>query len=1738
MATGVLLNEIINITKVDDQTAEGAASAGRNLDSITAGAEKAQDALSEMGNAGSAAAKSVAESTDDTAAALQETANKAAASVVVMQRALRELRQQEADLQAQLSRATDSSANTRETTESLSLVQAEISKTTQQVNDLKTEQQAAALAAQAWSGALGEGVADINGYAAAVAQANEGTASLFSGLRAGSDNSLKAVLRDARSVGDELASVVLKGQSAQEKLSRLSVSTPIAVQNGTMSQADATAALAQAQALVDKYEQQAASIRKARQETENSTKAIKLEGYQVGIVMDEAHKFLDMVMAGGSPLKAAFYEVPNAVQVMGGLGNSMALIRGLMTGPAGLAVGAAAVGASLVGLGAHAEEEAAKLAKLSAQFRATRSDAGAMADTVTSVSEGMKNMPGWNDETARTAATAIGGTYNFSGNATDITSLSNIARNAGAAFGTLQDGIKAVTTAMTDPEAEIKALYQQHLPGVDAALVEQVARLQAAGEQGEAYALVIGKIDDATKGAYQDGLTPLQQALERLKNTTSPLVRGIEDVAEGMGTKLLNALSSVLGMLPQQERTSGGLSGTKVLQNDKFPEMQGMMQINTKFASQYDVSTAKGNIDEGISRFLNFMKVSGGRLDDAIGLYGGYAVGSSGAKRYASDVYAQDLRKLPSDSDALIKAEANRFGLSEPLTNVIRGFALKESGGYQYDQRSKAPAPEGHATSAGVINSAVSLQGGVAVGASVDESTIAKRADLTANIAKYQKLADAATAGSVKQKEYNEQLEQMRVELANTLTPQEKITQGLQDGLMPLQAQSGYWRSMAEVTAQFGTTARGTAIDQTALTSALAAKQQQLAVAYNDGTVAAQRQAASQEAIAKAASGSNAELQHAVNYQQAYNEALQDFDPNSAAFTKAVNERTSALDAATQAQQRAQTAQQNGGLRDNLTLIKAESASIGQNADQRQVMLSVMQSELAMHRQYGQVLPQEAQDYIALTGSVAQANAEYQHHEQVLSDVTGSISSMADTLTNDLTQGFVQGTAHGISFKNILSGIETQIGGLVIKMGLINPLLNKIDGGTRTTLGDINQALGSSSSSSSSSGLSSQQLAQYTGSDAGLTSDGQVIGSNGLTAVEAQQFFGAGTNVTGSIFGNTGQSLQIGNDNNPFAGSGIAAGGSSISIGDFTGSSGTSSTTGFGSLSDMFSGNGGLMSDSGQAAASTAGGATAAVGGLIGGFTIGSKVGKMAGNLTGGGKGGKIGAQIGAGVGSVVGGIFGGPIGSMIGGVVLGAIGGIIGGLFNKKHYVYDAVSGSDGQLVISGSRTKHASDDVRSGLQTDLDTINAVYSDSGITVADQYYGEVGHYHKGKHYSSTSLEDLLPGVKLHSDDANENLALQQIMPDHFDSVSSYTQAIESIAQLAQTLDALHVSVSKFNDASHLTVDTITGYTGDVQKVLSGFNGKIVSDSALQSEISTVKELVGVTSANAESLVDQVADLRDKYKQAADQAKRYGLDYQIILDKGNAIAQQMITAEQVKLAQSNQSVQARYLAATGDQEGADLVNADISADQQRQQLRDEWQSYYGDSYATNADYQKQMLDLDKTLAAERLKIQQTYADQAAQVQKNAESSALQSVTSVFQNLASYTHDLATSDASPLSVQEQYGVANDNLTSDYNAAMGGDYDAFSRLQSDAQAELSLSKNWYGSGTGYTDDYKRVLTMLQNIGNFGPDTFTATLAKTLINQNTDATLQVKKAIQDMQASITAELRQFIRVQAAKAA
>lgn len=1495
-------------------------------------------------------------------------------------------------------------------------------------------------------------------------------------LRRGFDGSATSLLKMGASV-DLVARKMIDLQRAQDRLTqaRVQVSTAVA---GGMSQEDADGIVASYQAHVDGLEKEVAAARKARSAVDDLTQAHKLSGYQMGILVDEAHKFADQILAGGSAMTAAFYQAPNAIQTMGGLKNALGLVGTALAGPAGLAVGAGVAGLALFELGSHAEEEQSRLARLSTQLRSTRDDAASMAGTITSASESLRNMPGWDAADARSAATTIGGTYNFTGSSSDIVDLSGIARDAGTVFGSLEDGLKAVQQAMVDPTAEIQALYKQHLPGVDAALVEQVRNLQASGEQGKAYALVIGTIRDATKGASEQALTPFQKSMEDLHHVLAPITDGIAKLASSIGADLLNAVTAVISLIPRGTQTAtNGLAGSQVLDNYAAGQHHyGLGQVDPRYAYGYDVMTPQGNIDAALKNFMASNQRAGGNWDNTLAYYSGNAVGSAGQRSYNSAVYGYDPSTLPSDTSKLIDQETSRLGLSSRLVNLFKGVIGHESGGHQYKDYAATTAGTAasvaHATSASVISDQASLLGGSSgdAGGYASSSYSQQRTEIEAYIASEQKLLATQKEGSASWQETREKIAAARVELANTLSPQERITQGLRDGLDPLQAQSGYWRSMAEVVAQFDQTARGTGVDQQALAQALSARQQQLAQAYQDGTDATERQAKSQAAIADAAGGSAIALQHATNYQQAYTEALNDFDPKSAQFVKAVQDRTAALDASSAAQMRAQQLQQNAGLSDNLSMLQAETASIGQNADQRSVSLAIMQAELAEHRKYGDVLPQEAQDFISLSGAVAQATADYQHQQEVLSDLTGSLSSMADTIGGDITQALIQGAGAGVNFKSALQGIESQVVTMIAKLALINPLLNEIDGGTRSTFGDMVGLLSKGSSSSSVGD-------PFAEADGSASFSGFSIG----------QLFNLKKNAASS--------------GDPFGGSGIDV------------------NPNFGSSSEGVTAIG-QRASSGYSTGQWAGGV---LGGVAGGMSIGSMLGGI-----GGGTYGTVGSLAGTAVGTGVGAALFGPLGAAIGGTVLGGLGGLIGGLFSTSHWAYDDVSGSNGQLSISGSRTKHTSDDVTAGLQTQLDSINDLLDSVGASVDDGSYGSVGHYKKGSKTRSTDLASLLGGIGLTSSDDTFNKALAGGMPSSFDSVATYGSTLTALKQAADALDNLGVHVTKFDSATKVTVDHIDGYTGDLGTMLAQLDGKSISTDALTSEISTLKSLLDITDSGSESLTSQVDDLTRSYQNAARQAEQYGMDAQVLLDKGAAIAAQMIASETRQLDQSDLSVQARLLSANGDQEDADLLNQQVSGDQEIQQLEDSWQSYLGDSYASNVTYQKQMTDLEKTLAAERLQIQAQYNGTSIAQQKEYLSQAQQSVASVYTSLSSYAQGLLTSDASPLSVQDQFDAAKSTLMSDYQAAQGGDYEALSRIQSEMQTELGLGKTLYGSGTDYAQLFQQNTQLLQSLTGANTGALTANLASKLAQQAVDATnnqtTAVTTAIATLQKSVDA--------------
>lgn len=1663
----VQVNEIDVI--VNDKTAEGAASAGVHLDAVQDKAEAATDALTGMGEAGAKAAQGVADSAKAAASATDGLATSTTASLSGMRKAYSALRSEAAALQTQLDKVGASGGDTSGITAELSRTQTEMSRLQDSMAALKQKTAASTEAQLAWNGQLNQANAPVIGLASATAKATGDVEGLTSALRAGTNSGLKSFLQMGAAAGDEVSRLTLRLMTAQDRLQQIKVQSLSVGDYGVSSQ-DSEAAVGAQQAVVDSLMEQIVVARAARDAVDDltisqtrNTSAAKLEGYQVGILMDEAHKFFDMVLAGGNPLQAAFYEVPNAVQVMGGFGQSLKLVTGFLSGPGGIATAAAVAGAAIYKVGAYAEGEQEQLAQLSQHLRATRTDYADMAQQAEEAARSLKGNSDLSLGDSRTVVQTIVSVPTV--DSSQIDRLTSDARDLAAVMGgTVPEAAKTMAEAIKDPAKAAQDFAQNGMPGFNAGFVLMVQHMQQAGNEAGALRSVLDRLEQNVKGAADQGLTPFQQAWKHLGDDlggTGEVIRkttqGIGDFFVAMGTTALNVVDEVI-------------TGFKKIP-DEIASVGNSLWGGLKSAGSY----LEGGVESGLNavgatNMASIMR-QGSTANPA---FSAPATGVSNAAVSAASAVtaAQDKQKAATTSATAALAEQRK---------EIDGLVSSDDswGGRITDQQRKIQ---------GLESGLAKLKGMGAQGYGAGYT------EALQNLTGQLQSANVALAG-------------MRGPFADLIEQQNRAAQSAS-------ALTGYDKAMVEAAQQADDAARSlsggmASANEKAVVQASAART--LAAEYQTGTTAMERNTGLQRQIAQAWLQGGQAATEATAYVQAYTEALDHYKEGTPAFVAAVQRRKAALVDAAHAASDISLSQQTLANHDQISVLQAQTATLGQNDEARQKLINHMQAEQQLQREGRSLTDASSQAYLSSVDALSDATNAYQHQQSVLQDVTGEFSSMADTISDDVTQAFVQGAGAGVSFKSVLQGIESQIASMLVKMALINPLLNSIDGGARSTLGDLSNVMsgmngssGSSTSSSSSLGGMSDWFSRTWGGGSSGSSEGGGFSGSGSSASPS---FNASSFMGSQSSGNESSFSGFSGDGD-FSGSGVAA-------------------------DSNFS-----ASSSGLSSASSTSGMMGSIGGGIAGFGMGYSVGKMASNLTGGGQGGKIGAAVGSTIGSVVGGIFGGPMGSMIGGTVLGAIGGIIGGLFNKTHYVWDTVGAQDGRLMISGVRTKHAKDNVSSGLQKQLDTINATLADANVTVGNGDYGQVGHYHKGKKRRSKTLESLLPGIDLQTSDDTFSKALSGGMPDSVDSVSDWLNDISQLKQTADALDDLGMHVVKFNDAAHVTIDSFSGYTGDVAKMLSGLDGKEISTSALQTEVSTIKQLLDVTSSGSESIASQAADIQRQYENAARTAAQYGMDAQMLIDKGNTIAAQMLAAARTQLDQADQSVQARYLAATGNQEGADLLNQQVSGDQEIQQLKDNWKSYLGDTYADNTTFQQQMTDLEKTLAAERLKIQQTYAGNSLAQLEQYSSSALQSVTSVFSSLSSYTQALATSNVSPLSVQVQYGAANDNLTSDYQKAMGGDYDALSRVQSDAQTYLTLAQQWDGSGTAYAQDFEKVLGMLQSIGNLGSDTFTASLAKTLFQQNTDATLQVKTAIQNMEASINATLRQFTRVQAAKAA
>lgn len=1478
--------------------------------------------------------------------------------------------------------------------------------------------------------------------------------------------------------------------------------------------------------------------------------AVKLTSFEMGILADETHKFFDQVIAGGSPLQAAFYQVPNMVQVMGGLDGALTRVVSGLSGPAGLAIAAGAAGAAILGVGKYAESEQESLAQLSTHLRATRADYNDMATSAENAARALHEQYddiSLSDSRSTTQTIAAVPTVDTS----QIQRLTADSRDLAAIMGTtVPEAAKTLAVALEDPAKEAQALADQHLPGFNAGLVLSVQHMAQIGQQADAVSLVVQRLESAIHGAADQGLTPFQTAWRNLKDemgSTSSVIaaesRSIGDLFVSMATEGINATDDLvkqLKKLPDELSSiwssikSGASTGFGWLEGEVeklMPEnLQKLMaQGNTAdptFSMPTNTAANHSLVQDGgiqsVQSMIDQVAQEQHLNGDITSLMHAIAPAESSTGQYlngqvvrssAGAIGAMQVKPINAAGNDLTDLHGNVSASADYLVHlydkyhhnqklVAMAYNWGETSLDEYIDGKRTTIPQetsdyvtkvtgGNAYSA-VENarmdqsvSAQVLKGNPSIAGQQDDLTRSLQGEYTA----LGDLDKQYQAHVISQKEWADQtkiihgqIDTTSASLANLRDPLQEVYHSQTLAAQSASALTGYDRQMVSVAQevdQAQLSLNGTHASGTQIMAAQAREQSILADQWSASVASISRQADEQDAVNTAYAQTSTSLEHVTNYQKAYEDALEAFDPHSASFTQHVKEMTAALDKQTAIQKEQALIGQTWQNRDQISLLQAETASLGQNDDARQKMLTHMQTEQELLRNGDSLTDASTQTYLKSVDALSDATVEYQHAQQTLDDFTGSLSDMADQLSGGVVQGFLQGTSSGMSFKSTMQGIETQIVSMIAKMALINPLLNSIDGGTRTTLSGINN------------------MFSHAGSVASASQDDplDVISQSGwgMSVQEEQQL------------------KKKLNSNNGF---------------DF---------------SSMFSGgvgNGGTES---------LGGALNMGVGMLGGFAAGSSLSKLlTDKLFDGEKSAKLGGEVGSGVGSIVGGIFGGPLGSLLGGSIIGAIGDTIGSLFAKREKDYQYVSVDDGQLAISDHVYKHLGNDtVLPGLQTDLNSINNAFDYTGVSAANtDTIGKVGYSKKGKHKDTYSLTDLLPDLDLTSSDPTMQQELKQLMPSSFDSVDTFTQDLESLKSLADELDSMKVSVSKFDDSSHVTVDHFTGYTGDMAKALSTLDGGTYSVDDLQSKFQAISEFVGttmpglldVTASGSESLMQQVDDLKQKYQDAANTAASYGLDAQALLDKGNSIAAMMVANEQATLGQADQSVQARYLSATGNQEGADLLNQQVSAAQEIQQLQDNWRGFLGDSFASSVTYQQQLADLEKTQNAERLQIQQEYQEKSLEKQQEYLDQADQSVASVFSSLGTYVQGLDTSDASPLSVQQQYQAANQNLNTDYQAAMGGDYNALSRLQSDSQSDLTLAKEWFGSGVDYAKEFQNNLTMLQSVANVDTGQFTAALAKQLSANAVDATNQVTQAVNTMKTAVVTELKQFIQVQTIK--
>jgi hypothetical protein len=1474
---------------------------------------------------------------------------------------------------------------------------------------------------------------------------------------------------------------------------------------GVIRDQDAAKARAQGQAIEQRFAPAAAATDKLAASTRGGAMALRdmaMQGQDLFVQLASGGNIFTALIQQGSQVAQ---QMMAAGQGFGALKSAASIALGAILSPMGLLVtGAAAATAAIASMVAAGNTQLGMLAEVQQSLRGAQDNYEALGQTVVDVGRKVSQSSGLGlDDAVQAAKTIAQGRY-FAGTAADLERLTRDAQDFGTKLGGVAAGAKFIADAMLDPAKAAQSAGEALKVYLDPELVKNIELTQTAYGKGAAWIQLLGELERKLSGTARDGLSSIAKAWQDLGNALTGSTDGWRSIvqwfANDFALALRNAADAINAVKDAWRAFKSGFSTEGGMQ---FPTMPGAVPQpvtpGVAAASPQATTATAEAIGKEIAQIL---RDEFHASENAIAGILGNVQRESG---FRSNAYTIDSNGLPSGglfqlngprysafsaanggvapNDASVGAQV-RYAMKEVFADLnLRSMwgamqgATPGSAASMWTRQFERPANVDQQAAISAAN-ANQFAGGSGAAMVADARAMADA------IAEQVKQTRALAAIDIEKRldEVHRQMDAV-AESTGKSSAQYRGLEETEAGLIAKQQKNVDEMEQAQRASESALRAnQGLTEGEQALSAAIEARRQ---VALNAGLpfgdaqqqqatlefLAKQGQAAEQLAaslghtmtqstlMARAYGEGNEAVQKATANQLAENEARRLYVEGSPQFNSFVSAAAASYRDVAKAAGEAQVAQKNLASNDNLDFIRAETDSLGTNEQARTRMLAVMKAEQEMHRQFGDLLPKEAQEYIKLAGATADATAAFQLQQNSLNEVKSFFSNTFDTIGNAITQAFATGNLAALKFKDIAKSVASAVVSEFAKLAVINPLKNLLTGGNDPTLTSVGGILGKIFGGSGAGGgvgesafdaisvVPSVVAAGSTAtslfeSDTGGTA---TVSKGGGGSASTSTSAAGGVGVLGglSAIGSIGDILSkvVGGNGSPGLIGGFAdkivtgitnaLGNTDVAVGIAEGV--TPIEQSVSSLTKLAAGvaNAAGASDATASAVASAAATVADAIPYIGtAIAIGTSLIKgdyRSAAFTAGG------ALAGAAIGSV---FFGGPgVGTAIGALT----GSLVSSLFPAHPlHPFDAtaVNIQDGHLEVGKSATQAEAANSLGQAENFVTSVNTFMAKSRLVLDAAWNGQLGAIGQGISGMAGLVTDpnqLLAALRFKNDPTDTSQfgvakgALQgmafangQDLQNEMIKIAAFADATEAIGVKLRAVgtDLTNIQVDSVSGANPSSTGTAIGPNGQSIQYLNDLRTALNNDlpqktlanvEALDAEINSVNQFINSTipgllhpiESTTSDMMTQVEKTRVMYEDAISKSLQYGLDNTQVLRDAEEEAYRIIRRSGIQsIEATSTTLWDRLNIAQGGGQAAQNQQAlhgfDTQAQQQRDQLKKLWTDTYGDAIVADKGYLDQINLLEQTLGAERVALVKQQGEAVTGAVVSASAAAIQSI----------------------------------------------------------------------------------------------------------------------------------------------